>query len=75
MSWNINAIGKPAAVKAVIQNNAQLAPTLKAALCEICDDRPYNGSPHDGIAIEGCGHSGGGSYVHSLKVTRFQHAP
>jgi hypothetical protein len=75
MSWFIKAIGTPAAVKAKIQKDPCLAPSLKTALCEMCDDKPWDGSPQNGIAIEGSGHSGQGSSITSLKVERFEIAP
>lgn len=72
MSWFINAIGTPTAVKDAVQKNGTLSPALKAAFVEICDDKPYDGMIQDGLQIEGSGHGVQGSYINSLKVVRFQ---
>lgn len=71
MSWFINSIGTTKAVASDITINASLSPKLKDALLEICGEPPYGSSKNDAIAIEGSGHAGEGSYINSLKVTRF----
>lgn len=70
MSWSINSTGTPLAVANEITNNQSLPDSLKKALCEICADTPYSHSSNNAISVEGCGHAGEGSYIHSLKVFR-----
>ena len=72
MSWFIQSIGSPAAVKADLARSNTLSPKLLAALQEICDDESWPSQPNYGIFIEGSGHSGQGSYITNLKVTRVQ---
>ncbi len=70
MSWAIKAIGSTEAVKTAIQKNQSLTPSLKAALSEMCDDKPWGNSGHNGLFVEGSGHGGEGSYINALKVER-----
>ena len=70
MSWFIQSIGSPAAVKADLAKNRALSPKLLAALQEICDDKQWPGQVGYALMIEGSGHSGEGSSINSLKVSR-----
>ena len=75
MSWFIQSIGSPAAVKADLAKNRTLSPKLLAALQEICDDKQWPTQAGYALMIEGSGHSGEGSSINSLKVSRVQILP
>lgn len=75
MSWSLNLIGSPAAVKAALEKNLQLSPALKAAIAEICDDTGWDGKPSTAIRVSGSGHCGSGSSISRLEVERVVMAP
>ena len=72
MSWFIQSIGSPAAVKADLAKNETLSPKLLAALQEICDAPLWSSQAGYGLLIRGSGHSGESAYIDSLKVERVQ---
>jgi hypothetical protein len=68
MSWFLNLVGTPAALKAALAKETNLSEHLRAALLEMCDDKPWNSETH--LRIHGSGHAGGGSSISSLTVER-----
>lgn len=75
MSWFLNLVGSPAAVKAKIEADTCLSASLKAAIIEICNDNDWSGKPSDTIRVKGSGHCGSGSSITSLEVERVILAP
>ncbi|MCU7501197.1 MAG: hypothetical protein HF309_18130 [Ignavibacteria bacterium] len=71
MSWYFKAVGKKAAVKKKVEEDAQLPQSVKNVITDHIqeDDGGYNG-----ISVEGSGHkyTGPGSYYNSIAKLEIQ---
>lgn len=75
MTWFLDLVGSPPDVKAAIQKEMLISPSLRAALCDMCDDRYSSSSYLNGLRVRGNGHSGECSYIGTLEVERLHILP
>jgi hypothetical protein len=74
MSWYLNIIGTPDAIKSVLAAElavpTNLPKTVVDLVTEIVDSKPWDGDTCNAFRVSGSGHAGTGASVSALTVER-----